>query len=393
MVELDPRTRPTVRQEMLVVAATLALGTLAGFVTTSAYESRYAATVVPLMLLAVAAGFLVTPRRWPVFVLFALWAALALVGIGRNVFESRSQAEELAESIDRQARPGDLVVTCPDQLAPAVERALHQARTEVQVLGYPALGDGRFVDWRDYEGRNAAAAPAVVAAEVINHAAGANVWLVEQHGLPDPRGRLRGIGGRIGLRAPRCGRRGSCRLFRVGVAAAVQGTGGGPWHIWHRFSARRAQRRGLVLVVAVSVLPVVVAFVRATISGWVPLGDNAYFTVRLRDVLTEHHPLLGAWSSGSANTGELVNSLGPLQLDLLAIPVRIDADVGTALGVSLINAAALVLAIWFGHRRGRACRGRCSSGSRVPCCAGPWAGRSSSSRSRTSLSCCRSSPS
>ncbi len=63
---------------MLVVAATLALGTLAGFVTTSAYESRYAATVVPLMLLAVAAGFLVTPRRWPVFVLFALWAALAL---------------------------------------------------------------------------------------------------------------------------------------------------------------------------------------------------------------------------------------------------------------------------------------------------------------------------
>ena len=49
-----------------------------------------------------------------------------------------------------------------------------------------------------------------------------------------------------------------------------------------------------------------------------PIGDAAYFTVRSRDVLTSHSPLLGAWSSGSAVVGVPVNNLGPLQLDLLA---------------------------------------------------------------------------
>ena len=49
-----------------------------------------------------------------------------------------------------------------------------------------------------------------------------------------------------------------------------------------------------------------------------PVGDAAYFTVRSADVLTAHHPLLGAWSSGSSVVGVPVNNLGPLQLDVLA---------------------------------------------------------------------------
>ena len=57
-----------------------------------------------------------------------------------------------------------------------------------------------------------------------------------------------------------------------------------------------------------------------------PTGDDAYFTVRSRDVLTAHHPLLGAWSSGSLDLETPINNLGPIQLDLLAPFTRLDAD-------------------------------------------------------------------
>jgi hypothetical protein len=86
--------------------------------------------------------------------------------------------------------------------------------------------------------------------------------------------------------------------------------------------------------------------------GWVPMGDNAWFSVRSRDVLTEHHPLVGAWSSGSASVGELVNNLGPLQLDLLALPVRVDWAAGTAVGTGAVNVAAVVVAVVAGRRAG-----------------------------------------
>ena len=113
-----------------------------------------------------------------------------------------------------------------------------------------------------------------------------------------------------------------------------------------------ARRVDLVAVAAavVAVTPVVVATIRAVSRGWIPMGDNAYFTIRARDVLSEHHPLLGAWSSGSAGLGALVNNLGPLQLDLLALPVRIDGDAGTAVGVAVTNVLAVIAAIWAAQR-------------------------------------------
>ena len=104
------------------------------------------------------------------------------------------------------------------------------------------------------------------------------------------------------------------------------------------------------LPAAVGALPVVVATIRAVAGDWLPMGDNAYFTVRARDVLTSHHPLVGAWSSGSVTAGVEVNNLGPLQLDLLALPVKLDWQAGTAIGVALVNVAAIVLAVRAGHR-------------------------------------------
>jgi hypothetical protein len=102
-----------------------------------------------------------------------------------------------------------------------------------------------------------------------------------------------------------------------------------------------------VLVVS---FPIMFAAVRAAVGGWVPIGDDAYFTVRSRDVLTEHHPLLGAWSSGSLDLSTPINNLGPLQLDLLAPFTRWTPMGGTAIGVAVVNVASIAAIAWMARR-------------------------------------------
>jgi len=109
------------------------------------------------------------------------------------------------------------------------------------------------------------------------------------------------------------------------------------------------------LATAVAALPVLVAGVRAAASSWVPIGDDAYFTARSMDVATDHHPLLGAWSSGSTGLSRQVNSLGPLQLDLLAPFTKVAPMGGTAIGVVSVHIAAIATIAWLvrrvaGHR-------------------------------------------
>jgi hypothetical protein len=115
------------------------------------------------------------------------------------------------------------------------------------------------------------------------------------------------------------------------------------WNAWRVAAARW----GPVVVVCV---PIVWAAIRAAAGGWVPLGDDAYFTVRARDVLTSHHPLLGAWSSGSVDLTTPINNLGPMQLDLLAPFTRFTPMGGTAIGVAVINIVAIVAIGWLVRR-------------------------------------------
>ncbi|HXH55682.1 hypothetical protein [Iamia sp.] len=104
--------------------------------------------------------------------------------------------------------------------------------------------------------------------------------------------------------------------------------------------------------VAVGILPIVVATVRAAGRGWEPVGDNAYFLIRARDVFTEHHPLLGTWTSASQNTDTNFNNPGPLLFDLLAIPAKLGGGIGLAIGVALLNVSALVGVAVVARRRG-----------------------------------------
>jgi hypothetical protein len=110
--------------------------------------------------------------------------------------------------------------------------------------------------------------------------------------------------------------------------------------------------RGLLAALLVAVnLPIVVATTRALARGWLALGDHGLLLVRARDVGTEHHPLLGSWTSASWVLGTHVNNPGPLYLDLLALPVRLLGPwVGLAVGVMLVNMAASTLAVLAARR-------------------------------------------
>ncbi|HEV3451296.1 MAG TPA: hypothetical protein VG869_08830 [Acidimicrobiia bacterium] len=112
--------------------------------------------------------------------------------------------------------------------------------------------------------------------------------------------------------------------------------------------------RVFLVSVGLAVLPVIVAVVRAIARGWVPLSDDALFAIRARDVFSYHHfPLVGLDSSASLATSTTLHHPGPLLFDVLALPVTVfGAGAGVALGIGLINVAAIVLIAVFAHRRG-----------------------------------------
>ena len=118
-------------------------------------------------------------------------------------------------------------------------------------------------------------------------------------------------------------------------------------------SSRRDLGAAAVAVVAV-VTPFVVATTRAVRAGWYPIGDNAFFALRARDVFTEHHPLLGTWTSASLSVGRNLNNPGPLLFDLLALPAKLDPAAGLAIGVALLNLASIAVVAWLAGRRGGA---------------------------------------
>lgn len=106
----------------------------------------------------------------------------------------------------------------------------------------------------------------------------------------------------------------------------------------------RARPAALVAVAALAV-PIAVAGVRAARRGWLPVGDDGLSATRAQDVLTSQQPLLGTWSSASQWIGDQVNHPGPLQFEVLALPVRLfGPGAGTALGTAATNVACVLVA-------------------------------------------------
>ena len=155
------------------VALTLAIGGAVAFVTAGAFESRYAAVVVPLVLLLAAGGLTLIPGRVGTIAI----AFVVLFGLAVGVDEARrdrTQAAEVAAVIDRDHQPGDIVAFCPDQLGPATIRSL---TAEIETIAYPR-GDGNLIDWQDYADVIEDTSPEDFLARLDTASSGNDIWLV-----------------------------------------------------------------------------------------------------------------------------------------------------------------------------------------------------------------------
>jgi mannosyltransferase len=171
---IDVTTTPLVRDELAVVVATLAIGWAVAYVTSATFQSRYAAVVVPLILVVAAVGLTRIPGVGQL-VVGGLMVGLSLVGIVWNLYYERTQSGDVAAAVAARAEPGDVVVYCPDQLGPGYSREMPDGLVE---LSYPELSSPERVDWVDYAERNAAADPDEIAAEVRSIADGHAVFVV-----------------------------------------------------------------------------------------------------------------------------------------------------------------------------------------------------------------------
>jgi hypothetical protein len=177
-IELDVRTRPGVRPETLSWVATLLLGGAFAFVTRGTFAGRYASILYPLFVLVLAYGITVFADKRVRGVLLAVVVIIGLGSSFRTVFDNRTEAGQVADAIRPGARPGDVVLYCPDQLGPSVSRLLEGKRGLVQ-LTFPAGDRPELVDWVDYEQRRHRVDPNTFAQRVLDRAGpGSTIWYV-----------------------------------------------------------------------------------------------------------------------------------------------------------------------------------------------------------------------
>src|SRR5579875_812215 len=131
-----------------VLFGTLLVAMLAGAVAQAAFVARYASVVLPLFLLIVASGLTIIGRARLVAGVLAVMCIGGVVTGYTDNSQPRTQAVQAAQVLHAQAQPGDVVVYCPDQVGPAVDRLLKVP--QVTELTFPrAIGPQR-VDWINY---------------------------------------------------------------------------------------------------------------------------------------------------------------------------------------------------------------------------------------------------
>jgi hypothetical protein len=162
------------------LALLFAIAYIASRATSSAFVARYTMVMFPVAMLIGAAGL---ARLRPRAVGAGLAAVAFVLGSTvsvRQVDGVRTRAPMFADVLEHTARPGDVVVYCPDQLGPSIARLLdrHDVPGLVQWT-YPLRTPPARVDWVDYRERHEQASPAAFARAAVR-AAGTDhaVWLV-----------------------------------------------------------------------------------------------------------------------------------------------------------------------------------------------------------------------
>lgn len=174
LLEIGPPREATAL--LVAFAGTIALGLTAGLAAGSGFAGRYTIVAFLPFLLLVVRGLLALPTRAVVPLLALATAAGLGTSLAVPVDRTKTDADLVAQAIRAQARPGDVVAYCPDQLGPSVSRLLpHSLRQEV----FPTGGPPYRIDWVDYAQRNLSADPKAFAQRLQRQAgATGTIWLV-----------------------------------------------------------------------------------------------------------------------------------------------------------------------------------------------------------------------
>jgi mannosyltransferase len=182
VIELDLHAQPRARGTSIAVVGTLFAAIAGGILTSSAFAPRYAAVVfLPLILLvALGTATLLDIRIRLAVVTIAVVAGL--IGSVQNIDTQRTQAPKVAAVINAQAKPGDIVAYCPDQLGPATYRVVADPG-RYKMTTFPRGIGPQFVDWVNYAKVVHAASATKFAATLLADAGTTHrIWLVWQPG-------------------------------------------------------------------------------------------------------------------------------------------------------------------------------------------------------------------
>lgn len=188
VIELKPR--PGMVPMVVIALGTLVVAVVLGAVANAAFVARYTAVVLPLFLLVMATGMAVIPGgRFRSGCLAVLVLAGLLTGQSENS-NARTQAVQVDTVLNSQAQLGDLIIDCPDQLGPAVDRLL--SVKGVQEITFPRGAGPQRVDWVDYKKVITSTDVSQFAQQALQKVApGRTIWLVWRDGYP-------GLGGDCG---------------------------------------------------------------------------------------------------------------------------------------------------------------------------------------------------
>jgi predicted membrane-bound mannosyltransferase len=183
-IELDLRTRPRARALSIAVAGTLFAAITGGILTASAFAPRYAAVVFLPLILLVALGTTTLLDQRVRLAVVAIAVVAGLIGSVQNVNTQRTQAPKVAAVINEQAKPGDIIAFCPDQLGPDVYRVIDRS-SRYSMVTFPRGTGPQFVDWVNYSKVVHAASAIAFAGKLVAEAdagGGHRIWLVWQPG-------------------------------------------------------------------------------------------------------------------------------------------------------------------------------------------------------------------
>jgi mannosyltransferase len=162
-----------------VTFGALFLGVLASLIARTGFAPRYASVVLAPFLTLVALGITKLPTQAAQLRATSACVVLSLGAIGFMLPVQRTEARLAAEAIAKFAAPGDVVVSCPDQIAVSLNRELEKrpAVRAIDQVAYPVVTPVDRIDWVDYRQRNKRADPAAFAQLVSQRAGSHRVFL------------------------------------------------------------------------------------------------------------------------------------------------------------------------------------------------------------------------